>query len=132
MNADEALGQIILNYCITHGMSIGDYSKKSGVSKGYISKITKNKIGKYGVSSTIKESLAKGMDTTPAELEKQIENYQNDDFNPLDIPDDDFIVKINNKLKNLNNSDAEKIYNIVSNASSNQLEILCDLLKNMK
>lgn len=132
MNTDEALGQIILNYCRTHGMSIGDFSKKSGVSKGYISKITKNKIGKYGVSSTIKELLASGMNTTPVELEKLIENYQNDDFNPLDVPDDDFIVKINNKLKKLNNADAEKIYSIVSNASSDQLQILCDLLKNMK
>ncbi len=132
MNSDEALGQIILNYCRINGMSIGDFSKKSGVSKGYISKITKNKIGKYGPSSTIKELIADGMGITTVELEKQIENYQNNDFNPLDIPDNVFMAKINSKLKTLNNTDAEKIYNIISNANSDQLELLCNLLKNMK
>lgn len=132
MSKDEALGRIILDYCRTHNLSISAFARQSNISKGYISKITNNENGKWGVSSTIKELIANGMKISTVELEQLIEQYQETNQGIIEIPEDNVITKINNELKKFNADDLEIIYGIITNSSSEKLEILHNLLKNMK
>lgn len=131
MSNEEALAIIIENYCIRHGISHSEFARKAGVSRAYINRITGNKCGKFGVSSTIKELIAKGLNISLAQLEKQIEQCKNNELN-IDNLNADIIANISNDLKKFNADDLEIIYEIVSKSNSERLKVINGLLKNMK
>lgn len=137
MNADETLGLIIEDYCKTHGISISEFSRKSNVSRAYINRIIGNKLGKFGVSTTIKELIADGLDMTYTELSDLIKKYQNNEHHKIlatenNSEEDELIVEINNQLKKLNNDQLKKIHDIVANSDGEKLELLMNSLENMK
>lgn len=131
MSNEEALAIIIENYCISHNISHSEFGRKSGVSRAYINKITANKCGKFGVSSTIKELIAKGLNISTSQLEKQIEQCKNGDLK-AEVSNNDIISNISNELKKFNSDDLEIIHDILSNSNSERLKIINNLVKNMK
>lgn len=131
MNNEEALAIIIENYCVKHGISHSEFARKAGVSRAYINKITGNKCGKFGVSSTIKELIAKGLNISTPQLEKQIEQCKNNELK-IDNVTADIITSISNELKKFNADDLEIMYEIVNNSNSERLKVINNLLKNMK
>lgn len=138
MSADEALGLIIEDYCEANGIGISEFSRKANVSRAYINKIISNKLGKYGVSTTIKEQIAKGLDITDTQLSSLIKEYKKNKtkknllLQKKEFNEDELIIKINNQLKNLNNEQLEKIHEILANSNDEKLELLIKTLENMK
>ena len=65
MSNEEALALIIKKYCVVHNISYSEFARETGVSRAYINRIISNKCGKFGISSTIKELIAKGYVVKP-------------------------------------------------------------------
>ncbi len=131
MSNEKALAIIIENYCDSHNISHSEFARQSKVSRAYINKITANKCGKFGVSSTIKELIAKGLKISTAQLENKIEQCKNGNLK-LEEKNIDIISNINNELKKFNPNDLEIILAILSNSNSEKLKFINDLVKNMK
>ena len=131
MSNEKALAIIIENYCDSHNISHSEFARQSKVSRAYINKITANTCGKFGVSSTIKELIAKGLKISTAQLENKIEQCKNGNLK-LEEKNIDIISNINNELKKFNPNDLEIILAILSNSNSEKLKFINDLVKNMK
>lgn len=131
MSNEEALAIIIENYCINKNISHSEFGRKSGVSRAYINKITANKCGKFGVSSTIKELIAKGLNITTSQLEKKIEQCKNNELK-IDESIVDLISNITNELKKYNLNDLNIIYSIISKSNTEKLKLIDNILNNMK
>ncbi len=131
MSNEKALAIIIENYCDSHNISHSEFARQSKVSRAYINKITANKCGKFGVSSTIKELIAKGLNISTAQLEARIEQYKNGELKK-ETKNIDIISNINNELRKFNSDDLEIIHDMLSNSNSEKLKIVNNLIKNMK
>ena len=127
MSNEEALALIIKKYCVVHNISYSEFARETGVSRAYINRIISNKCGKFGISSTIKELIAKGLHTSMPQLEKQIEQYKKFDDETANI-----ISSIVSELKKYDINDLETIQSIISESNSQRLKIIYNLLKNMK
>ena len=123
MSNEKALAIIIENYCDSHNISHSEFARQSKVSRAYINKITANKCGKFGVSSTIKELIAKGLKISTAQLENKIEQCKNGNLK-LEEKNIDIISNINNELKKFNPNDLEIILAILSNSNSEKLKFI--------
>lgn len=132
MSNEEALALIIKKYCVVHNISYSEFARETGVSRAYINRIISNKCGKFGISSTIKELIAKGLHTSMPQLEKQIEQYKNNNGVKFDDETENIISSIVSELKKYDINDLETIQSIISESNSQRLKIIYNLLKNMK
>ena len=132
MSNEEALALIIKKYCVVHNISYSEFARETGVSRAYINRIISNKCGKFGISSTIKELIAKGLHTSMTQLEKQIEQYKNNNDVKFDDETANIISSIVSELKKYDINDLETIQSIISESNSQRLKIIYNLLKNMK
>ena len=132
MSNEEALALIIKKYCVVHNISYSEFARETGVSRAYINRIISNKCGKFGISSTIKELIAKGLHTSMPQLEKQIEQYKNNNDVKFDDETANIISSIVSELKKYDINDLETIQSIISESNSQRLKIIYNLLKNMK
>ena len=132
MSNEEALALIIKKYCVVHNISYSEFARETGVSRAYINRIISNKCGKFGISSTIKELIAKGLHTSMPQLEKQIEQYKNNNDVKFDDETANIISSIVSELKKYDINDLETIQSIISESNSQILKIIYNLLKNMK
>lgn len=132
MSNEEALALIIKKYCVVHNISYSEFARETGVSRAYINRIISNKCGKFGISSTIKELIAKGLHTSMPQLEKQIEQYKNNNDVKFDEETANIISSIVSELKKYDINDLETIQSIISESNSQRLKIIYNLLKNMK
>lgn len=132
MSNEEALALIIKKYCVVHNISYSEFARETGVSRAYINRIISNKCGKFGISSTIKELIAKGLHTSMPQLEKQIEQYKNNNDVKFDDETENTISSIVSELKKYDINDLETIQSIISESNSQRLKIIYNLLKNMK
>lgn len=132
MSNEEALALIIKKYCVVHNISYSEFARETGVSRAYINRIISNKCGKFGISSTIKELIAKGLHTSMPQLEKQIEQYKNNNDVKFDDEIANTISSIVSELKKYDINDLETIQSIISESNSQRLKIIYNLLKNMK
>lgn len=132
MSNEEALALIIKKYCVVHNISYSEFARETGVSRAYINRIISNKCGKFGISSTIKELIAKGLHTSMPQLEKQIEQYKNNNDVKFDDETENIISSIVSELKKYDINDLETIQSIISESNSQRLKIIYNLLKNMK
>lgn len=132
MSNEEALALIIKKYCVVHNISYSEFARETGVSRAYINRIISNKCGKFGISSTIKELIAKGLHTSMPQLEKQIEQYKNNNDVKFDDETANIISSIVSELKKYDINDLETIQSIISGSNSQRLKIIYNLLKNMK
>ena len=132
MSNEEALALIIKKYCVVHNISYSEFARETGVSRAYINRIISNKCGKFGISSTIKELIAKGLHTSMPQLEKQIEQYKNNNDVKFDDETANIISSIVSELKKYDINDLETIQSIISESNSQRIKIIYNLLKNMK
>ena len=132
MSNEEALALIIKKYCVVHNISYSEFARETGVSRAYINRIISNKCGKFGISSTIKELIAKGLHTSMPQLEKQIEQYKNNNDVKFDDETANIISSIVSELKKYDINDLETIQSIISESNSQRLKIIYNLFKNMK
>ena len=132
MSNEEALALIIKKYCVVHNISYSEFARETGVSRAYINRIISNKCGKFGISSTIKELIAKGLHTSMPQLEKQIEQYKNNNDVKFDDETANIISSIVSELKKYDINDLETIQSIISESNSQRLKIIYNLLNNMK
>ena len=132
MSNEEALALIIKKYCVVHNISYSEFARETGVSRAYINRIISNKCGKFGISSTIKELIAKGLHTSMPQLEKQIEQYKNNNDVKFDDETANIISSIVSELKKYDINDLETIQSIIYESNSQRLNIIYNLLKNMK
>lgn len=132
MSNEEALALIIKKYCVVHNISYSEFARETGVSRAYINRIISNKCGKFGISSTIKELIAKGLHTSMPQLEQQIEQCKNNNDVKFDDEIANTISSIVNELKKYDINDLETIKSIISESNSQRLKIIYNLLKNMK
>lgn len=132
MSNEEALALIIKKYCVVHNISYSEFARETGVSRAYINRIISNKCGKFGISSTIKELIAKGLHTSMPQLEQQIEQYKNNNDVKFDDETANTISSIVSELKKYDINDLRIIQNIISESNSQKLKIIYNLLKNMK
>ena len=132
MSNEEALALIIKKYCVVHNISYSEFARETGVSRAYINRIISNKCGKFGISSTIKELIAKGLHTSMPQLEQQIEQCKNNNDIKFDDEIANTISSIVNELKKYDINDLETIQSIISESNSQRLKIIYNLLKNMK
>lgn len=132
MSNEEALALIIKKYCVVHNISYSEFARETGVSRAYINRIISNKCGKFGISSTIKELIAKGLHTSMPQLEKQIEQYKNNNDVKFDDETANIISSIVSELKKYDINDLETIQSIIYESNSQRLKIIYNLLKNMK
>lgn len=132
MSNEEALALIIKKYCVVHNISYSEFARETGVSRAYINRIISNKCGKFGISSTIKELIAKGLHTSMPQLEKQIEQCKNNNDVKFDDETANIISSIVSELKKYDINDLETIQSIISESNSQRLKIIYNLLKNMK
>lgn len=132
MSNEEALALIIKKYCVVHNISYSEFARETGVSRAYINRIISNKCGKFGISSTIKELIAKGLHTSMPQLEKQIEQYKNNNDVKFDDETANIISSIVSELKKYDINNLETIQSIISESNSQRLKIIYNLLKNMK
>lgn len=132
MSNEEALALIIKKYCVVHNISYSKFARETGVSRAYINRIISNKCGKFGISSTIKELIAKGLHTSMPQLEQQIEQCKNNNDVKFDDEIANTISSIVNELKKYDINDLETIQSIISESNSQRLKIIYNLLKNMK
>lgn len=132
MSNEEALALIIKKYCVVHNISYSEFARETGVSRAYINRIISNKCGKFGISSTIKELISKGLHTSMPQLEKQIEQYKNNNDVKFDDETANIISSIVSELKKYDINDLETIQSIISESNSQRLKIIYNLLKNMK
>ncbi len=132
MSNEEALALIIKKYCVVHNISYSEFARETGVSRAYINRIISNKCGKFGISSTIKELIAKGLHTSMPQLEQQIEQCKNNNDVKFDDEIANTISSIVNELKKYDINDLETIQSIISESNSQRLKIIYNLLKNMK
>ena len=124
MSNEEALALIIKKYCVVHNISYSEFA--------YINRIISNKCGKFGISSTIKELIAKGLHTSMPQLEQQIEQYKNNNDVKFDDETANTISSIVSELKKYDINDLRIIQSIISESNSQKLKIIYNLLKNMK
>lgn len=132
MSNEEALALIIKKYCVVHNISYSEFARETGVSRAYINRIISNKCGKFGISSTIKELIAKGLHTSMPQLEQQIEQYKNNNDVKFDDETANTISSIVSELKKYDINDLRIIQSIISESNSQRLKIIYNLLKNMK
>lgn len=132
MSNEEALALIIKKYCVVHNISYSEFARETGVSRAYINRIISNKCGKFGISSTIKELIAKGLHTSMPQLEQQIEQYKNNNDVKFDDEIANTISSIVSELKKYDINDLRIIQSIISESNSQRLKIIYNLLKNMK
>ena len=132
MSNEEALALIIKKYCVVHNISYSEFARETGVSRAYINRIISNKCGKFGISSTIKELIAKGLHTSMPQLEQQIEQYKNNNDVKFDDETANTISSIVSELKKYDINDLRIIQSIISESNSRKLKIIYNLLKNMK
>lgn len=132
MSNEEALALIIKKYCVVHNISYSEFARETGVSRAYINRIISNKCGKFGISSTIKELIAKGLHTSMPQLEQQIEQCKNSNDVKFDDEIANTISSIVSELKKYDINDLETIQSIISESNSQRLKIIYNLLKNMK
>ena len=132
MSNEEALALIIKKYCVVHNISYSEFARETGVSRAYINRIISNKCGKFGISSTIKELIAKGLHTSMPQLEKQTEQYKNNNDVKFDDETANIISSIVSELKKYDINDLETIQSIIYESNSQRLKIIYNLLKNMK
>lgn len=132
MSNEEALALIIKKYCVVHNISYSEFARETGVSRAYINRIISNKCGKFGISSTIKELIAKGLHTSMPQLEQQIEQCKNNNDVKFDDEIENTISSIVSELKKYDINDLETIQSIISESNSQRLKIIYNLLKNMK
>lgn len=132
MSNEEALALIIKKYCVVHNISYSEFARETGVSRAYINRIISNKCGKFGISSTIKELIAKGLHTSMPQLEQQIEQCKNNNDVKFDDEIANTISSIVSELKKYDINDLETIQSIISESNSQRLKIIYNLLKNMK
>lgn len=132
MSNEEALALIIKKYCVVHNISYSEFARETGVSRAYINRIISNKCGKFGISSTIKELIAKGLHTSMPQLEQQIEQYKNNNDVKFDDETANTISSIVSELKKYDINDLRIIQSIISESNSQKLKIIYNLLKNMK
>lgn len=132
MSNEEALALIIKKYCVVHNISYSEFARETGVSRAYINRIISNKCGKFGISSTIKELIAKGLHTSMPQLEQQIEQCKNNNDVKFDDEIANTISSIISELKKYDINDLETIQSIISESNSQRLKIIYNLLKNMK
>lgn len=132
MSNEEALALIIKKYCVVHNISYSEFARETGVSRAYINRIISNKCGKFGISSTIKELIAKGLHTSMPQLEQQIEQYKNNNDVKFDDETANTISSIVSEFKKYDINDLRIIQSIISESNSQKLKIIYNLLKNMK
>ena len=114
MSNEEALALIIKKYCVVHNISYSEFARETGVSRAYINRIISNKCGKFGISSTIKELIAKGLHTSMPQLEQQIEQYKNNNDVKFDDETANTISSIVSELKKYDINDLRIIQSIIS------------------
>lgn len=133
MSKEEAIRRIIMKYCEEKHISTSEFARKSKISKAYISNIVNNKLGKYGISSTIQSLLSKGLDINDeVEFEKIIKQYQNNNHIQNSLEKETLISKISSSLYRLEESDLEIVFAIIENSNSEKLSLIDDYLKNME
>lgn len=131
MTKEDAIRQIILDYCDDHHLMPVEFARKSEISKSYISKIINRKYGSVGISLTYLSLIAKGLDMKTVDLQILIEKYQSN-ASEEELKRTKLIIDITNKVESYNCKDLEVLHSIILNTNSERLEILHSLLKNMK
>lgn len=131
MTKEDAIRQIILDYCDDHHLMPVEFARKSEISKSYISKIINRKYGSVGISLTYLSLIAKGLDMKTVDLQILIEKYQSN-ASEEELRRTKLIIDITNKVESYNSEDLEVLHSIILNTNSERLEILHSLLKNMK
>lgn len=133
MTREEAIRQIILDYCEKNKILLTQFAKKCNISKSYISKINLKQFGKLGISMTYLELIAKGMNMSIVDFQILIEKYQDNKCNDKEKDERELIInEIIKKLKNFDNDDLQSIYTIVTNINHKNLNLLHSFLKNMQ
>lgn len=133
MTREEAIRQIILDYCESNNILITQFAKRCNISKSYISKINLKQFGKLGISMTYLELIAKGLNMSMVDLQILIEKYQNcNNQNKEETKKELILCEINDKLRNFNVEDLEIVHSIISNVNHKDLNILHSFLKNMR
>ncbi len=130
MTKEEAIRLIILDYCKAHNITPTNLGEKAGISKSHIHKIMNLKWGKFGISMTYTEMIANSMGYTMVEFQEMIDKYKQNE--KCDLKTKPLINKINRELENFSEEDLVKIDNIINNINSEKLDIILNLLKNMK
>lgn len=133
MTREEAIRQIILDYCESNNILITQFAKRCNISKSYISKINLKQFGKLGISMTYLELIAKGLNMSMVDLQILIEKYQNCNHqNKEETKKELILCEINDKLRHFNVEDLEIVHSIISNVNHKDLNILHSFLKNMR
>lgn len=131
MTKEDALRQIILDYCDENHIMPVEFARKCEISKSYISKIINKKYGSVGISLTYLSLIAKGMGIKTVDLQILIEKHQLN-ASEEEIKRTKLITDIINKVESYDSKDLETLHSIILNTNSERLEILHSLLKNMK
>lgn len=133
MTREEAIRQIILDYCESNNILLTQFAKKCNISKSYMSKINLKQFGKIGISMTYLELIAKGLNMSMIDLQILIEKYQNCNHKNRNETKKELILsEINDKLRSFSNEDLEVLHSIISNVNHKNLNILHSFLKNMQ
>lgn len=100
MDRNYALKFIIEQYMATHNLKKYEFAEKCDVSRSFISKICKNKLGKFSISEMYFIRLAKGMGITSDELHRMLEDIETVDFKKDDIQEQplDLFIRDTKKL----------------------------------
>ena len=92
-----------------------------------------HKYGKVGISGTLLDHIAIGMELTAAEFRKLITEYQNGKTpTPEEFEKQQLISLISNRLNNLTDEEVMIIYRITLNANITYLKDIDLKLKNME
>ncbi len=86
------LGDIIREYRIRHDMSMGDFARKSGISKPYISMLESNKNSRDGKSIvpsiTTLQKVSHAVNVSLNDLLRMLDGNQNIDLKPSALDDE--------------------------------------------
>lgn len=132
MCIEDAVRLIILDYCEKHRMTPTEFSRKAKISKATISKIMNHKYGKIGISNTILDLIANGLDLQLYELNKLIKEYQNGTPPSTDNLEKERLVSLITKsLDKYNEEDLNILHRIILGSDSKDLKRI-DIIINMK
>lgn len=123
MSIEEAVGLIIKDYCKIRGTTPTGFARKANIGKSTINKIILFKYGKVGISGTILDLIAAGMNLNTEAFRNLIKDYQNgkrmttDEFARYQL-----LSNIIECLNNYNVDDLAILYKALLKTNSSNIE----------
>lgn len=133
MSIEDAVGLIIKDYCIIRNTTPTGFARNANIGKSTINKIVLFKYGKVGISGTILDLIAKGMNLNTEAFRNLIKDYQNgkrmtaDEFARYQL-----ISNIIECLHNYNVDDLAILYKILLKSNSSNIKDIELNLENME